>query len=68
VFNKNVLKENAEYFLTADEAAEIIDHNETVQQKRQQYIDNNLNRIKTYYNWQNIADMYDKMFEEVAGK
>ena len=68
VFNKNVLGDNAVFFLTPDEAAAIIDNNATVQSKRSQFISNNLHRIKTYYNWQHIADMYDKMFEEVAGK
>lgn len=67
VFNKNVLRQNAVFFINPDEVAAIIDSNETVQQQRKQFIENNIQRIKSYYNWQNIADMYDDMFKKVAG-
>ena len=68
VFNRNVLKENAVFFLTPDEAAAIIDNNDTVQGHRAQFIASNLERIKTYYNWENIADMYDSMFRDILKK
>ncbi len=65
-FNRHVLGENAFYFMNADEVAAIIDNYETLNQQREKLVKNNLDKIDTFYNWDNIADMYAKMFKEVA--
>lgn len=65
-FNRHVLGADAFYFMNADEAATILDTYDSLNNKRAEFVKNNISKIDTFYNWENIADMYAKMFEEVA--
>jgi glycosyltransferase involved in cell wall biosynthesis len=65
-FNKHVLGDDALYFMNAQEVADNIDNFDTLNNKRTTFVANNISKIDTFYNWENIADMYARMFEEVA--
>lgn len=65
-FNRHVLGDDAFYFMNADEAASILDTYENLNARRTDFVKNNIAKIDNFYNWENIADMYAKMFEEVA--
>lgn len=67
-FNRHVLEEDALYFSSAEEVKKIIDHYEDLNPSREIYRQNNLQRIRTLYNWENIIDLYEKMFISVTGK
>ncbi|MEO5572629.1 MAG: DUF1972 domain-containing protein [Bacteroidia bacterium] len=68
VFNKNVLGADALYFGSADDVKNLIDGFENHAPQRPVFEANNLEKIKTFYNWDNITDMYEKMFFEVVNK
>lgn len=68
VFNKHVLGNDALYFSSADDVKNIIDGFENHFSQRPAFEKNNVEKIRTFYNWQNITNMYEKMFWEVVGK
>ena len=65
IFNTHVLGEDALYFGSATDVKDIIDGFEKHSSQRKHFEENNLQKIKTFYNWDNITDMYEKMFWEV---
>ena len=68
VFNKHVLGGEALYFGSADDVKNIIDDFDKHSPQRKQFEENNVQKIKTFYNWDNITNMYEKMFLEVLNK
>ena len=67
-FNQHVLGEDALYFSSAFEVKKIIDNYEKINSSRETYRQNNLQKIRTFYNWENIIDLYEKMFFSVTNK
>ncbi|MBK8845334.1 MAG: DUF1972 domain-containing protein [Bacteroidetes bacterium] len=67
VFNRHVTGPDALYFKTPADVATMIDNYDEVKSKRAIFTSNNLEKIKNEYNWQNIADQYERMFKEVIG-
>lgn len=68
VFNRNVLGDDALYFSSSSDVKNIIDNFEVHSPKRQIFGINNIQKIKTFYNWHNITNSYEKMFLEEVGK
>jgi len=67
IFNKTVLQNEADYFLTGGEVSAIIDTpgNSFVVNKRKQ---SNLERIKTVYNIEKNIDDYEKLMLQILGE
>ncbi|HXS38061.1 MAG TPA: DUF1972 domain-containing protein [Flavipsychrobacter sp.] len=61
VFNKSVLSENAFYFSDDKQLAAIIKNN-SPKQSYSAWLDNNIEKIQTKYNWENIVDEYEQVF------
>ncbi len=68
VFNRHVLENDALYFANANDVKNIIDGFEKYSSQRQSFEGNNIQKIKTIYNWENITQQYEKMFLEVLSK
>ena len=67
IFNRSVLTSDGDYFSNASEVAGIIDQisNPVVLAQRKL---NNLEKIKTVYNWNQVINRYEKLFLETMGK
>lgn len=59
-FNETILGKDAFYFKNVEELALLIEKVE--KQKYNTFIDNNLKKIKTLYNWPLIIEKYEKIF------
>jgi glycosyltransferase involved in cell wall biosynthesis len=68
IFNKNVLGADALYIASASDVKNIIDGFDNHSSQRLSFEANNLQKIKTFYNWENITNMYEKMFLELINK
>lgn len=68
VFNRNVLGSDSLYFKNAEDVKDIIENYDVLQQDRSLFEKNNIEKINTLYNWENITGMYEKMFFEMVGK
>ncbi|MEP7171716.1 MAG: glycosyltransferase family 1 protein, partial [Bacteroidota bacterium] len=66
VFNKHVLGKDAMYFSSPSDVKNIIDGFENHNSQRPSFEAGNVEKIKTFYNWDNITNMYEKMFLEVV--
>lgn len=61
-FNKGVLKENAYYFLNAEEVKKIL--NSVKKSDNLQFVQNNFEAIENNFNWKTINEQYLQLFEE----
>ncbi|MFI5218013.1 MAG: DUF1972 domain-containing protein [Bacteroidia bacterium] len=68
IFNRNVLGEDAIYFSSAQDIKNCIDKFERHEPMRTLFETNNVDKIKNFYNWKNIIELYEKMFTEVVAK
>jgi glycosyltransferase involved in cell wall biosynthesis len=68
IFNRHVLGKNALYFSSAEDVRNFIDNYNSFSSGRDDFAKNNLELMKTFYNWDNITGMYEKMFLEVLKK
>lgn len=68
IFNRNVLGNDALFFKNPEEVKNIIDNYAMHEKSRSTFATNNIEKIKNFYNWSNITNMYEKMFLEVTGK
>lgn len=66
-FNREVLENDAFYFDSSETIATIVNslHNAI---PREDFVDNNMNRIKTTYNWERIIDAYHELFLHLCHK
>jgi glycosyltransferase involved in cell wall biosynthesis len=60
-FNKGILKENAFYFLNAQEVNKIL--NSVKKNDNLQFIDNNYEAIRNEFNWHKINEQYLQLFQ-----
>ncbi len=67
IFNRSVLGEDALYFSDAAEVAAIVKNAAALTEKRENFTAQNLVKINETYNWNRIADQYEKMLFEVTG-
>lgn len=64
IFNKGILEKDAVYFKNVDDVAQsLLSFNK---QDFNNYLQNNLNKIKTYYTWENIVNQYEKHFQDIC--
>jgi len=63
IFNKYVLGEDGFYFSSSEDVANII--NNYTNKYREQFIQNNREKIKNVYNWEKVGEDYLKVFEKV---
>lgn len=61
-FNRAVLEDDALYFKTSNNIANILSVDKTLYSH---FISNNTTKIKKYYNWKHIADCYETFFKGV---
>lgn len=66
-FNKLILGEEGTYFSTVDEIVEIL-KNEPRKKMDHPYLAKNLNKIKTIYVWENIAQAYENLFKDLINE
>lgn len=59
-FNREVLNENGLYFSSADDVKRIIS---STPRNREIMINNNLEAIKKYFNWEKVIDQYNKFIQ-----
>lgn len=67
IFNRSVLGNDALYFKDASEVMAIVKNADAMVEKRESVIAHNLVKINETYNWNKIADQYEKMLFEVTG-
>jgi len=63
IFNRTVLGEDAFYFSTPADLADVVNR-VTDKATYSDYINNNLEKVRTQYTWQGIVDAYEKVFIE----
>ena len=61
IFNRSILKDNALYFSTSDDVADIIGK-EIPENIRNKFILNNNKTISENYSWSHIIDLYENLF------
>lgn len=62
IYNRDVLQIDAFYFKSSSEILSIINKVETIEQSRNSFTSRNIEKIKTNFSWQEIADKYEKLF------
>ena len=62
-FNREVLEEDGNYFLDVNDVVNAVDHLER-NSVQQQKIKNNLEKLKTRYNWDIVAEQYEVVFQQ----
>ncbi len=68
IFNRSVLGDDAFYFATSNDVANMVKKHARSSKEREKFAAGNLRRIETLYNWDTVADMYEKMLNEVVIK
>ena len=68
IFNKNVLGNDAFYFDTIEEVSNLLRNSKSLEQKRDIFIKNNINKINTLYNWDIINSSYINFFKNIMNK
>ena len=69
VFNKSVLFDSALYFKNETEVKELIERlPELREQKRNAFIEQNNERIRTQYNWDTIVTQHEDLFRKLSQK
>jgi len=64
IFNKSILGEDALYFSTSDDVAQILTKDLSL--KRDVYTKNNIRKIETLYTWDKIINDYEELFVKLA--
>jgi len=64
-FNSSVLTENAVYFNDAGELTNIFEAFDPTREHHGKFRQNNLNRIKEYYDWDKVIGDHEKLFNEL---
>jgi len=65
VFNRAILENDADYFSTPDQVAQIIDQsldNDATEKRRVK----NIQKIQSGYNWASVIDQYEKLMSELV--
>ncbi len=63
LFNKSILGDDAYFFRTANDVSNVI--NNVAIESRDVIIENNNNKVKKLYSWENIVSQYESMFKEL---
>jgi len=66
VFNRAVVGDDALYFADSNDVKELLEGSVPSSSFRDKAVANNLKKIGELYNWDTIADMYEKMLVEVT--
>jgi glycosyltransferase involved in cell wall biosynthesis len=61
IFNRSILENDACYFQSSDDVAQII-RSEYGAIEKENAIDNNINKIKEFYSWETIISRYEELF------
>lgn len=67
-FNRAVLFDSAKYFKDADSVLELIDLSSKMDEFRRGSIEENYKRIETQYNWDNVVNLHEQLFNDIKGK
>jgi glycosyltransferase involved in cell wall biosynthesis len=67
VFNRSVLTSDSDYFSTAPDVTDIIEHQNDLACLAQRKL-NNLEKINSVYNWNQVINQYEKLFLETMDK
>ena len=68
IFNKNVLGKDAYYFKTVEDVSSLLINTKSLEEKRDVFINNNINKINKIYNWSKINSNYINFFKEIIIK
>lgn len=68
VFNRAVLGDDALYFSDSNDVHVLLEQLSSSNSIREHAIANNMKKIDELYNWDTIADMYEKMLQEVTAQ
>ena len=64
VFNRAVLKENALYYRNADDVCALLNGiDKAVENKKEIFVEENWNEIRTEYSWEKLIDEHEKYFK-----
>lgn len=64
IFNRAVLKNNAEYYHTVADVRELLnDIDAVVARDKDNFINGNLKEIRTEYSWEHLVDEHEKYFK-----
>lgn len=64
IFNKTVLKDNAVFYKSADNVKDILNRiDDIVYRKRHEFVEKNLEVIRSEYSWEKLVDEHEKYFE-----
>jgi len=66
-FNKSVINDDAFYFNSAEDVAEILKRTSLLLNKNK-FIDNNCKKVEQLYNWRVIVEKYEKYFLDILSK
>lgn len=64
-FNRSVTGSGAKYFSTVDELCERMDENPEILIP-EHHLEDNIQKIRTQYNWEVVSNQYEKLFYEVV--
>lgn len=64
IFNKSVLDDDALFFTNSNDIKNIILNFDSHEQKREEFSNKNLDKIRKKYNWKVIADKYESIFSK----
>ncbi len=64
-FNKSVLKENGLFFSNAEHVRQYIEKMDYYKVEKEDFKKNNLEQIRTTYNWETIVNQYESLFKEL---
>ena len=64
LFNRAVLKHNAEYYTTSAEVTDLLNNMDLLAMRdKKRFIKANLEEIRTEYSWEHLVDEHEKYFE-----
>ncbi len=65
IFNRSILGNDALYFQTVEDVTQQIGANHRENPEHNQYLDNNVFKIRNYYSWKNIGERYERYFYDL---
>ena len=68
LFNRDVLGKEAYYFSDKNAVAHLLNDANQLEKSRDAFIISNIEKIRTDFNWQKIADQYEALFDQVIKK
>lgn len=68
LFNRDVLGAHAWYFTSPDGVKKLLLEQELLEQKRADYTEANMARIRSQYNWEKIAGEYESLFLRLTSR